>query len=125
MSARPGRPAGNTRLAGTSSGTNHDQMRPATATGSPKKKAAFSLVDNSCQVTRSRTSTASCHARSMRISGGLPQLLGVALEDFIAQHRPDLPVQLHEAWMRADFGDVARTRQVDREFTHRPGGGTC
>ena len=47
------------------------------------------------------------------------QLLLVALQDFLAQHAPDGLVQFHETRRRTHLGDVARARQVDREFADR------
>ncbi len=47
----------------TAIGTNHDQMRPATLTGSPRKNAVCSLRDSRCQPTINTTSRPSCHAR--------------------------------------------------------------
>ena len=107
--------------------TNQVQIRPKILTGSPKKNAAWRSFSNMkfgsrpgvvsrCQTTNTADQQARLpeakvfHAR---------ELLAIAGEHFLAQHRPDRLVQLDEARRRAHLGDVARPRQVDRELADR------
>src|SRR3569832_1598482 len=105
MSAWPGKPSGNVALAGMSHGRNHDQMRPATLIGSPRKNAVCSLRESRCHTTSSTTNSTTWKTRSRLtscISGRLLQLLRVALEDLLAQHAPDPRMQLHEPRLREE-----------------------
>src|SRR4249919_3097647 len=106
--------------------TNQVQMRPKILTGSPKKNAAWRSFSNMkfgsrpgvvsrCQATNTATSRPACQTRKYFMAS-CGELLAIAGEHFLAQHRPDRLVQLDEARRRAHLGDVARPRQVDREL---------
>src|SRR6478672_3837843 len=114
--------------------TNQVQMRPKILTGSPKKNAAWRSFSNikfgsrpgvvsRCQTTNTATSRPACQRRRYFIASvsvaSCRELLAIAGEHFLAQHRPDRLVQLDEARRRAHLGDVARSRQVDRELADR------
>src|SRR6187399_1718193 len=117
--------------------TNQAHTRPKIFSGSPKKKAAWRSFSNrnggsrpgavsTCHSTKIATSRPSCQARRLpgrglmnfhMASGG--QLLLIALDDLVAQHRPDRLVQLDEARRGAHLGDVARALEVDAELADR------
>src|SRR5438309_10220415 len=114
--------------------TNQAQMRAKMRSGSPKKNAAWRSFSNMkfgsspgvvsrCQTTKTVTSRPACQARRCFTSraprASCRELLAIAGQDFLAQHRPDRPVQLDEAGRRAHLGDVARARQVHRELADR------
>src|SRR5688572_31049603 len=104
---------------------NQSTMRPATLSGSPKKKAALfgsskysggssvGLV-RTYQATSSAANSANCQMRS-----ALLPLTGIALQHFFLHRTPDQAVQLDEARRQADLGHVARPRQVDDELADR------
>src|SRR5690606_15884825 len=126
--------------------TNQAQMTWATSSGRPKKKATLRFSEAQCQISRMAASNPSCSTRRTGLdksdfivasapvdgsgretgTGGRPWGSGaalplVALQDFVAQHRPDGLVQFDEARLHADFGHVARARDVDDEFPDRMG----
>src|SRR4029079_8720288 len=109
--------------------TNQVQIRPKIRTGSPKKNAAWRSFSNMklgsrpgvvsrCQTTNTATSSPACQRRRYFMPS-CRELLAIAGEHFLAQHRPDRLVQLDEARRRAHLGNVARPRQVDRELADR------
>src|SRR5215217_7939321 len=120
---------------------NQAPMRPKIFSGSPKKNAAWLSFSNTngaispgfvstCHSTNSTTSRPTCQIRRLVELGfsafhmAAPsgsELLPIALQDFLAQHRPDRLVQFDEARRRAHLGDVARPLQVDVELADRVG----
>src|SRR2546423_707017 len=105
---------------------NQSQVRSNTFNGSPKKNAALfgsskysggssvGLVAT-CKKSTKPTKISACHSRSHL----LELLLGIALEHLVLHRLPDQGMQLDEARRHADLGDIARPRQVDREFADR------
>src|SRR3989339_1238925 len=100
----------------SASATNQAQMRSATLSGSPKKKAAWLSLSNiiggirpgtviTCQKANSASSRPTCHNHKLpprglmkfHMASGRFQLLLVTLEHLFAQHLPDGPVQLQKA----------------------------
>src|SRR5450631_1957365 len=102
--------------------TNQAQMRAKILSGSPKKNAAWRSFSNMklgsrpgvvsrCQTTKTTTSTPSCQTRRYFINvrgHSCRELLAIALQHLVAQHRPDRLMQFDEARRRPHFGDVAR-----------------
>src|SRR5438876_5121412 len=117
------------------------QIFCAISDGRPKKNGSIVLVrDSSSQLPSSATPKAIRNAitswrrwRSFRFAAATPassvtldMLLPplVADENLVAEVVPDLPVELDEARLEADLGDLAGTRQVDLvDAFHRPGPG--
>src|SRR5829696_4112578 len=117
---------------------NQAPMRPKIFSGSPKKNAAWLSLSNrnggirpgfvsTCHSTNSTTSTPTCQIRRLpslgfsdfHMAASGSELLPVALQHFLAQHRPDRLVQFDEARRRPDLGDVAGPLQVDVELADR------
>src|SRR5687768_15336623 len=110
--------------------TNQFQMRPKIFSGSPKKNAACWSFSNTngginpgfvstCQRMKIVSSRLSCQNRRYFMDdagSSCRELLPVALEHLVAQHRPDGAMQLDEARRDPHLGHVARARQVDREL---------
>src|SRR5207245_10646731 len=73
------------------------------------------------QMTKSRTASSTGKARNRRRP--LPALLsllpGIAFEHLFLHRAPDFRVNFDEARRQADFGDIARARQVDRIVSDR------
>src|SRR2546425_4987741 len=72
-------------------------------------------------MTKSRTASSTWKARNRRRP--LPALLsllpGIAFEHLFLHRAPDFRVNFYEARRQADFGDIARARQVDRIVSDR------
>ena len=98
--------------------TNQSRMTAKMASGRPKNSGGSTPV--SVPTCQPASSAAAISSRPSRI---MPPLPPVGAQHFVAQHGPDLAFQFLEMPGQADFGNVARARQIDGEFGDRARGG--
>src|SRR5689334_407925 len=104
--------------------TNQSASRRSTMSGSPKKNGdSTSKRVNRYQAVNTAPSSARCQGHIARWGALASSLLsigaGVSHHDFLLEGLPDPRMQLDETRIEADLGDVARTRQIDRELADR------